>query len=237
MEIDSNRIRERMYQVYNDQIPLLNSNPIPIDYNGKIYGNGLRNINKFIPVQAGAGYVNQPAPSNYMQNEGLLKVNKQTNPEYSYLDYADWVEFVGRQIAASNGNTVSKGDFSQVDEDGNIAVQNKSTKLLKLIEAKKKAMGGCSNCHLNFDIDPETHFDNTAFKLGSALDRKKHVKNLSKILKHIKDNHGGSMGDCAKIFHKAYRNVHGDDYSFYEDLVKDRFKKGYVPNNYRYDYY
>lgn len=237
MESGDISIRERLYKIYNEQIPLLNSNPIPVHFDGKLYGNGLQNHEKFVPVQAGAGYVNQRAPAKYSQNEGSLRVNN--NPAYSYMDYADWVELTGRQIAASNnGNNVSNGSILPVDEDGNIIVKSKAKELKKLIAAKKATMeGGCAECHLNFDIDPATHQDNQAFKLGSGKPNLKHVKNLHKILNNIAKKSGGSMKVCADIFHEAYRNVHGNDYSHYNQMIKERIDKGYIPNNYRYDYY
>jgi hypothetical protein len=236
MESDNINIRERMYKIYNDQIPLLNSNPIPINFNGKLYGNGLSNHEKFIPMQAGAGYIDQPAPSNYSQNDASLKI-KNNNPEYTYLDYSDWVELTGRQIAASNnGNQVSNGTILPVDEDGNI-IKSKSDKLKKLIAAKKTSMGGCDKCHLNFNIDPATHFDNTAFKLGSGKANSAHVKNLHKILNNIARKSGGSMKVCADIFHEAYKNVHDDDYSHYNQMIKERIAKGFIPKNLRYEYY
>lgn len=214
-------IRERMYQIYNDQIPLLNSKPVH-------YNIALRShCAKFIPIQAGAGYVDQPGPANYFQNEGTSLTNQtnQGNLAYSFLDYADWVEYTGRQIAASNNkDTISKGTIQPVDKDGNI-ITSKASKLQKLIAAKKASMGGCSECHLKFDIDPVTHQDNIAFKLGSALDRNHHVKKLNKIVEHLRKNHGGSMKERAKIFHNAYTNVHGNDYDLYKELLNHRINK------------
>lgn len=250
MEIHNKDLRERMYDIYNKQIPMLNSNPAPIRYDGLIYGNGLSSASAYVPVQAGipaykqfgSGYIDQPAPRHFVKNDGSLKVGKaldnMQNPVYDKLDYADWVELVGRQIAASNANNVSNGQILPVDSEGNIIIQNKAAKLQKMIDAKNKSMGGCSSCHLNYEINPGTHYDNTAFKLGSALKRKKHVDNLEKILKKLIKKSGGSGEVCGEIFYDAYNNVHGNDYSYFDDLLEKKIQQQiFIPEDYRYEYY
>ncbi len=167
-------IRQRMYNIYQGQIPLINGAQIPIQYEGEIYG---------------SGFVDLPGGRRYIQNDGNIAI-----------DFNDWAEMVARQLAALNTNVIppqpdeQRKLFEKLQKPKNAGNQELINKLIKSLKQGSGKPRKASRVQ---------HMKNTYIDLHHSLNKMGvHPRKIAEIFFDGFQKSGGSMKDLYRMLNR-----------------------------------
>lgn len=214
---EDERMKENLYSVYRRQIPIMNTNPDVVRINKVEKSDNIDPCYYHQPYDDLEESLENQNKIDFEFAGGKLLMVPGKTPEGMYIPYNDWLELIGKQLAASNANVVQSNQPDKLD-----SIKSVLTSLISNISGKNSSDSSTQASGSGLTLK---HLNRGAIKemdLTGAYDHyPKYLRHAYNDSMNMMTGAGMSNRRARNKFIKAYKRIHGDDMHYLNEMIKE----------------